>query len=116
MESVLVMNILKISITVGKFIETAHFYELAVKCLNVFNSEQKPDVEFIFKNIIFNPNFYSNDVLIQNLNLNEANCDASESSLYNVDDVFKVYSQILDFKNVSTYFNTILYTLCSKMY
>lgn len=92
------MNVLKISVAAQKCVDTAGFYELAVKSLNVFNVEQKADIEYVFKNIIFSTSFYPSEVLIKNLNITESSI--LQTSLSNLEDVQEVYSQVLGLKQV----------------
>lgn len=93
------MNVLKISVQVQQLVDTSTFYELAVKSLNVFNIEQKHDIEYIFKNIIFSKDFYPSDVLIKHLNIRDGDPNIL---LNNLEEVLQVYSQVLGLKNVST--------------
>lgn len=91
------MNILKISVQLQNQLDTSMYFELAVKCLTVFNSEQKADVEFVFRNLIFSTRFYPSDVLIRNLNIE----DTSKNLLTDLQDIFEVYAHVLGFKSVS---------------
>lgn len=95
------MNVLKMSTTVEKRVDTSVFYELAVKCLNIFNVEQTEDIEFVFKNIIFSTSFYPSDVLIKHLNLGDDESATLHTSLANLEEVLGVYSQVLGLKNVT---------------
>lgn len=99
-ESFFVMNLLKISVEVQKDLDTSTFYELAVKCLCAFNSEQKRDIEFVLRNIIFCPSFYPSEVLMKNLDINQRS-DSLEVSLNNLDEILNVYTQVLGLENVN---------------
>lgn len=105
-ESFLIMNILKIAVELQNHLDTLAYFELAVMCLTVFTSEQKLDVEFVFRHIIFSTKFYTSDVLMKNLNINEE----SESSLNDLNSILDVYSHVLGLK-VSTCFEKY----CSKI-
>ncbi|RZC33485.1 RNA polymerase II-associated protein 1 [Asbolus verrucosus] len=96
-ESNLIMNILKISITVRTDVDTCPFYEVAVKCLSVFNSDQKPDIEHILANIIFSSSFYPSDVLMNSLTIEQKH-DCLETSLNNLNEILTVYTQVLGLK------------------
>ncbi|KAJ8961047.1 hypothetical protein NQ314_005976 [Rhamnusium bicolor] len=98
-ESLILMNILKSSVSVKNDLDTSTFYELSVKCLSVFNAEQKADIEYLLEKIIFSPKFYPNDVLLRNLNISQRS-DSLEISLSNLEDIMKVYTQVLGLKNV----------------
>lgn len=90
------MNILKLSVQLKNDIDTHRYFELAVKCLNIFNSEQRNDIEFeIFRNIIFSQKFYPSHLLLQNLELSDG-----ESILSNLQEICSVYLQILGVNNV----------------
>lgn len=99
-ESLLIMNALKMSVAVQKRVDTSIFYELAVKCLNVFNVEQKDDIQYIFKNIIFSSSFYPSEVLIRHLNIADDDANTLQTSLSNLPEILEVYSQVLGLKNV----------------
>lgn len=102
-ESMILVNILKISVDVKDDVDTALFYELAVKCLSVFNSEQKPDIEYLFVNIIFCPRFYPSEILIQHLDISQRSASL-ETSLENLGEIMTVYTQVLGLKKVSNRF------------
>lgn len=91
------MNVLKIAVELQNRLDTLAYFELAVMCLTVFSTEQKEDVEFVFKNVIFNTKFYTSDVLMRSLNIKEG----SGNSLGDLKDIFEVYAHVLGFKNVS---------------
>lgn len=99
-ETMILINILKTSIAVQDHLDRSLFYELAVKCLSVFNSEQKPDVEMLFENIVFCPKFYPSEILMQNLNINQRSSSLA-TSLENLGEIKKVYTQVLGLQNVS---------------
>lgn len=96
----ILINILKISATVKDDVDTSLYYELAVKCLSIFNSDQKPDIEFLFNNIIFSPKFYPSEILMQNLDISRRSVNL-ETSLENLGEIMTVYTQVLGLKNVS---------------
>lgn len=96
----LLINILKISVETKNDLDTSLFYELAVKCLSVFNSEQKPDIEFLFENIIFCPKFYPSEILLENLDISQRSANL-ETSLENLGEIMEVYTQVLGLKDVS---------------
>lgn len=98
-ESLLIMNILKMSVALQKHIDTSIFYELAVKCLNIFNIEQKEDIKFVFKNIIFSNGFYPSEVLLKNLNITDDD-GILTLSLSNLEKVFEVYLKVLCLEQV----------------
>lgn len=98
-ESAILMNILKTSVTVKNDLNTSLFYELAVKCLSIFNCEQKADIEFLFENIIFCSKFYPSESLMQNLDITQRSTNL-ETSLGNLTEVLEVYTQVLGLKNV----------------
>lgn len=100
----ILINVLKISVAVKDDIDTSLFYELAVKCLSVFNSEQKPDIEFLFENIIFCSKFYPSDILMQNLDISERSTNL-ETSLENLGEIMRVYTLVLGLKDVSNNLN-----------
>lgn len=102
-ESKILINILKISVAVKDDVDTSLFYELAVKCLSVFNSEQKLDIEYLFSNIIFSLKFYPSEILMQNLDISQRSSNL-ETSLENIEEIMTVYSQVLGLRNVSTKF------------
>lgn len=99
-ESFIIMHILKTSIPIKDDLDTSVFYELSVKCLCVFNSEQKNDIEYVLRNIIFCSNFYPSEVLLQNLNIDQRS-ENIETSLSNMDKILDVYIQVLGLKKVS---------------
>lgn len=99
-ESTLIMNVLKMSVAAQKHLDTGVFYELAVKCLHVFNVEQKEDIEFIFNHIIFSTEFYPSDVLIKTLNISNSESSTVELSLSKLDEIRDVYSHVLGLKKV----------------
>ncbi|XP_018578046.1 RNA polymerase II-associated protein 1 isoform X2 [Anoplophora glabripennis] len=105
-ESFILMNILKTSVTIKKELDTSIFYELSVKCLCVFNFEQKSDIEYILRSIIFCSKFYPSDVLLQNLNIDQQD-EGLEVSLYNMDQILEVYIQVLGLKNDVPDFSTM---------
>lgn len=49
------MNIIKIAQTVQDLIDSAEYYDIAVKCLCVFSTEQKIEIKFVLENIVFCP-------------------------------------------------------------
>ncbi|KAK9876898.1 hypothetical protein WA026_015934 [Henosepilachna vigintioctopunctata] len=97
-ESRLIMNILKISFDVQKDIDTSLFYSLAVKALSVFNTEQKIDVNILLEKIIFCPNFYPTETLMNNLELDKRN-ESLEISLNNLNEILQVYSEVFGLKS-----------------
>ncbi|CAH1966202.1 unnamed protein product [Acanthoscelides obtectus] len=97
-ETSMLMSMLKASVDVQADIDTAVFYELAVKCLCVFNCEQKPDIEFIFSNIVFSTRFYPSEVLMENLDISKRN-ENLKISLNNLDEIREVYIQVLGLKS-----------------
>lgn len=101
MESQLIINILKLAVTVQKDLDTAMFYEIAVKCLSIFNSEQKEAIQSILTNIVFSPQFYPCETRLQNLDINENN-DLLRQALDNLDTIFNVYTNVLNLKVVSS--------------
>lgn len=102
-ESMILMNILRTSVTIKEEIDTSLFYKLAVKCLSIFNSEQKCDVEFLFANIIFCHKFYPSEILMQNLDISQRTA-CLETSLENLGEIMEVYIQVLNLRNVSKRF------------
>lgn len=94
------MNVLNISIAIKSQLDTSLFYDLAVKCLCVFNSEQKSEVESLLKNIIFSTQFYPSEILLKNLDINRRNTNL-EVSLNNLDDILNVYIKVLGLNNVN---------------
>lgn len=99
-ESFILMNILKTSVAVKDDLDTSLFYELSVKCLCVFNSEQKNDIEYLLRNIVFSSKYYPSEVLLGNLSIEQRN-ENLETSLSNMDDILDVYIEVLGLKNVS---------------
>ncbi|KAG5861095.1 RNA polymerase II-associated protein 1, partial [Gonioctena quinquepunctata] len=97
-ESEFLMNILKSSVPVKDNLDTSIFYELAVKCLCVFSSEQKPDIEFLLGNIVFCSKFYPSDILMEHLDISQRSVNL-EISLSNLKDILEVYTQVLGLKN-----------------
>lgn len=95
------MNILKISVAIKEHIDPSLFYELAVKCLSIFNCEQKPDIEYLFNKIIFCPEFYPSEVLLEHLDISDRSSNL-EISLNNLGEILEVYTQVLGLKDVST--------------
>lgn len=98
-ESQLIINILKTAVLVQKDLNTRIFYEVAVKCLSIFGSESKCDVEFILRNIIFCRNFYPCEVLIDNLDLSNDR-DVLKITTENLENIFEVYCEILALRKV----------------
>lgn len=105
-ESHFIMNILKISVQIQNEIDVNVYYELAVKCLSIFNSEQKEDIEYLLKNLIFNPKFYSLEVLMENLRVQEQE-DNLKVVLNNLDSIFDVYTKVLGLKKVINYLQMV---------
>ncbi|KAJ8917851.1 hypothetical protein NQ315_010764 [Exocentrus adspersus] len=97
-ESFVLMNMLKTAVSVKSDLDTSVFYELSVKCLCVFNAEQKPDIEYVLENIIFCPEFYPSEALLQNLSIEQRN-SSLVTSLGNLGEVLEVYTQVLGLKN-----------------
>ncbi|KAJ8975452.1 hypothetical protein NQ317_000701 [Molorchus minor] len=73
-ESLILMNILKISVSVRTELDTSIFYDLCVKCLCIFNAEQKSNVEYLLENIVFSPKFYPTEALLLKLGHFSQNC------------------------------------------
>ncbi|KAJ3642874.1 hypothetical protein Zmor_025623 [Zophobas morio] len=96
-ESNVIMNILKCSIVVKNNLDTRPFYEVGIKCLSIFTTEQKPNIEYVLKNIVLSPEFYPSDVLLQNLTL-EQRSDCIATSLENLNDILEVYTRVLGLK------------------
>lgn len=99
-ESEFLVNILRISYSIYKMIDTSIFYDIAVKCLSVFNSMQKETVEWILKNIIFNKDYYPSHALMQNLEIEENNSTLRDC-IDNLNDIFSTYIEVLGLKLVS---------------
>ncbi|GJQ84057.1 hypothetical protein Trydic_g10517 [Trypoxylus dichotomus] len=97
MESEFLINILSISYSIYKKIDTSIFYDIAVKCLCIFNSMQKVDVEWILKNIIFNKDYYPSHALMQNLEI-ERNNSILRECVDNLDNIFTTYIEVLGLK------------------
>ncbi|XP_023028847.1 RNA polymerase II-associated protein 1 isoform X2 [Leptinotarsa decemlineata] len=97
-ESILLMNILKSSVPVKENLDTSIFYELAVKCLSVFTSDQKPDIEFLLRNIVFCSKFYPSDVLLEHLDISQRSVNL-EISLSNLSEILEVYTLVLGLNN-----------------
>ncbi|XP_018327334.1 RNA polymerase II-associated protein 1 [Agrilus planipennis] len=106
-ESQLILNILKAAVSIQKEIDTQIFFEVAVKCLSTFNSEQKQDIEFILFNIIFSPRFYPSEVLMQNLGVSDQT-SFLKVALDNVNDIFETYAYTLGLKKDLCDFTTNL--------
>ncbi|XP_028143373.1 RNA polymerase II-associated protein 1 isoform X1 [Diabrotica virgifera virgifera] len=104
-ESIFLMNILKSAVAIKDDIDTSIFYKVAVKCLCVFNSEQKPEIRFILANIIFCSKFYPSEVLMENLDISQRSLSL-EVSLKNLNEILKVYTQILGLQNNVPDFST----------
>lgn len=102
------MNILKTSISARGRVDTSIYYELAVKCLSVFNVQQKTDIEYILENIIFCPEFYPCEVLMAKLEIKQRN-ENLELSLNSLGEIREVYSQVLGMKNVRMLFFMIFF-------
>lgn len=98
-EGDLIMNILKSSVVVRTYLDTRSFYEVAVKCLSVFTSDLKPDIEYVLKNVVFSPLFYPSEVLMRNLSIEQRH-DCLETSLDNLNEILEVYIQVLGLKIV----------------
>ncbi|EFA10420.1 RNA polymerase II-associated protein 1 [Tribolium castaneum] len=96
-ESDLIMNILKISLVVRADLDTRPFYEIAVKCLSIFTSDRKPDIEFILEKIVFSASFYPSEALMRNLSIEQRH-DCLETSLDNLHEILQVYIQVLGLK------------------
>nr|CAH7722047.1 unnamed protein product [Callosobruchus chinensis] len=96
-ETAMLMNMLKTSVDVKADLDTAVFYELAVKCLCVFYCDQKPDIEFILSNIVFSTKFYPSEVLMENLDISKRN-ESLKISLNSLDEIREVYIQVLGLK------------------
>lgn len=99
-ESEFLINVLKISYSICKSIDTSIFYDIAVKCLCVFNSRQKEDVEYILKNIIFNKHYYPSHTLLENLEIREEN-SILKDCVDNLNNIFTTYIQVLALRQVS---------------
>nr|XP_022915958.1 RNA polymerase II-associated protein 1 [Onthophagus taurus] len=97
-ESELIMNLLKISYDIHQMLDTSTHYVIAVRCLCIFNSQQKEDIEFLFKNIIFNKNYYPGDILLKNLNIAEQEPFVNECLNY-LDQIFETYIEVLGLRN-----------------
>lgn len=97
LETQLIINILKSSVAVQNSIDTSVFYEIAVKCLSTFNSQQNHDIEFIFRHIIFSTRFYPCSALLKNLDVSDEN-NLLKKALMNLDDIFNVYTKVLNIK------------------
>lgn len=99
------MNILKMSLIVKADLDTRPFYEIAVKCLNIFTSDHKPNIEFILENIIFSAKFYPSEVLMGHLSIEQRH-DCLETSLDNLHEILQVYIQVLGLKIVCLFTNS----------
>lgn len=103
------MNILKSAVKVQRLLPNSMlYYELSVKCLNVFNAEQKKDIDFILKNVVFNKEFYPQEVLLDNLFLNEKD-EVIHNSLKYLDEIYQCFSEAMDLKK--TYFKSTTATI-----
>lgn len=96
------MNILKISYSIYKRIDTSIFYDIAVKTLCVFNSTQKNDVEYILSNIIFNKDYYPSQALMENLNIENETSILSDC-INNLVNIFATYIEVLGLRLVSRF-------------
>ncbi|XP_056635856.1 RNA polymerase II-associated protein 1 [Diorhabda sublineata] len=103
-EAMFLMDVLKSSVVIKNELDTSIFYDLAVKCLCVFNSEQKNDIRFILANIIFCSKFYPSEVLMKHLDISLRNVSL-EISLNNLNEILKVYTQILGLQQGSPDFS-----------
>lgn len=101
-ESEFLINILKISYSVYRNIDTTKFYDIAVKCLCIFNETQKADVEYLFKNIIFNKNYYPSQTLLQNMNIRDENTILKDC-VDHLNDIFTTYIEVLGLRLVCVY-------------
>lgn len=101
-ESFLLTNVLKIVMPLLGITDFCHFHELAVKCMGIFTSEQKLDVDLILVKIIFNPTTYPMETLFNNLNIgNRINLQHVVDTL---PDISSMYRDVLNLRNVRTYF------------
>ncbi|KAH1017245.1 RNA polymerase II-associated protein 1 [Dendroctonus ponderosae] len=106
-ESLLIMNLLKIAQIVQDRVDPSLYYDIAVKCLCVFSSEQKPDMMYLLENIVFCPRFYSVEVAMANIRLSERNEDMDRAWKH-LDDIKKVYSDVLGLTHNTTAFDSTL--------
>ncbi|CAG9862069.1 unnamed protein product [Phyllotreta striolata] len=97
-ETAILMNILRTSVDIRSELDTSIFYELAVKCLCVFNAEQKADIKYVLENIIFCSKFYPSEVFLRQLDLNQRTLSL-ETSLNNLPEILEVYTQVLGLQN-----------------
>ncbi|XP_066248015.1 RNA polymerase II-associated protein 1 isoform X2 [Euwallacea similis] len=107
-ESFLIMNILKIAQGVQDSIEPALYYDVAVKALCVFSSEQKSDLKYLIDNVVFCPRFYAVEIAMSNTQLNERTDELSQAWQH-LGDIKVVYTDVLGLtKEVSFKTNTCL--------
>lgn len=91
-ESQLLINILRSAITTQKKLpEYKIFYDLSVKCLNIFQVEQKTDADYILRNIVFNRQFYPKELLLDQLSLNV-------NEINNLEEIYTCYSEVMGLK------------------
>lgn len=115
LESQLLLNILKSGVKVQNLLpDSMLYYELSVKCMNVFNEEQKTDIDFILKNVVFNAQFYPQEVLLDNLSLNDKE-GVIHNSLKYLDEIYECYSQTMNLKKHSFKFSTITIDLIGNI-
>ncbi|XP_066141254.1 RNA polymerase II-associated protein 1 [Euwallacea fornicatus] len=93
-ESFLIMNILKIAQSVQDSIEPALYYDIAVKALCVFSSEQKSDLKYLIDNVVFCSRFYALEIAMSNTRLNETT-DELNQAWQHLGDIRKVYTDVL---------------------
>lgn len=91
-ESQFILDLLEISIIVKKDVDTSTFFEVAVKCLSVFGTAQKPRIALVLKNIVFNSAFYPPETLMDNVRL-QADGGTLKTCL---EDICQVYSRCLN--------------------
>lgn len=97
-ESMLLMNVLKIVVQLLGIMDLSYLYELAVKCMGIFTTEQKRDIELVMQKIIFNPVIYPTEILFRNLNIVDQ--DNLSTIVANLSDICDMYCKILNLKNV----------------
>lgn len=101
LESQFIINVLKIAVQVKENTNLGLFYEIAVKCMSIFNLEQKVEIEFVLDNIVFDPCFYPTESLLNNLKITHAEEELNFINIKtNLPNISSVYKSILNLQKV----------------
>ncbi|XP_060530096.1 RNA polymerase II-associated protein 1 [Cylas formicarius] len=96
-ESGLIMSMLKIGKSVYRQLNPTIFYHIAVKCLCVFTIEHKAEIKDVLNSVIFCPEFFPVEAMLENANINEELGDFSTF----LNDIKRIYTHTFQIEGIN---------------